>query len=140
MGQFKVFAVNFWIQYMDRVWLLLQFLQATKNNNSHLHVSCLKNICPLLFCMNHHNYAKYLSVYFVSVTNLIHSHLGTEEMLQDNGFHVSRSSMPAGRTAVNKTIEQTINKHAKTKGGIDCGIQQKFTKLLPMECDTTQPS
>ncbi|GFO04550.1 hypothetical protein PoB_003105500 [Plakobranchus ocellatus] len=39
-------------------------------------------------------------------------------MLRYNGFSVSRSRMPAGRIAVDVTIEQTINKHARRKGGI----------------------
>ena len=47
-------------------------------------------------------------------------------MLQDNGFSVSRSRVPAGRVAVDMTIEQTINKHAKTKGGI-----VGFSRSLP---------
>ena len=32
-------TAQYWIQYMDRVWLLLQFVQATKTNNFSLHVS-----------------------------------------------------------------------------------------------------
>ena len=111
-------TAQYWIQYMDRVWLLLQFVQATKTNNFSLHVSCLKDLCPLLFTMNHQNYARYLSVYYVSLANLSLSHPGAEELLQDNGFSVSRSRTPAGRIAVDMTIEQTINKHAKSKGGI----------------------
>ncbi|GFR84602.1 hypothetical protein ElyMa_002421300 [Elysia marginata] len=131
-SQYKAFKVSvrsgkhgetaqFWIQYMDRVWLLLHFLtklKATKTNNFHLHVSCLNKLCPLLFSMNHHNYAKYLSIYFVSLANLNHSHPGAKKILMDNGFSVSRSNTPAGRIAVDMTKEQTINKHAKTKGGI----------------------
>ncbi|GFS06183.1 hypothetical protein ElyMa_002958800 [Elysia marginata] len=111
---------------MDIVWLLLHFIRATKTNNIHLHVSCLNKLCPLLFSMNYHNYAKYLSIYFVSLANLNHSHPGAEEMLMDNGFSVSRSNTPAGRIAVDMTIEQTINKHAKTKGGI-----VGFSRSLP---------
>ncbi|GFR81328.1 hypothetical protein ElyMa_005922200 [Elysia marginata] len=76
--------------------------------------------------MNHHNYANYLSIYFVSLANLSHSHPGAEEMLMDNGFSVPRSNTPAGRIAVDMTIEQTINKHAKTKGGI-----VGFSRSLP---------
>ncbi|GFO29163.1 hypothetical protein PoB_005566800 [Plakobranchus ocellatus] len=42
----------------------------------------------------------------------------SKDLLQENGFSVSRSDTPASRTAVDMTIEQTINKHAKTSGGI----------------------
>ena len=99
-------TAQYWIQYMDRVWLLLQFVQATKTNNFSLHVSCLKDLCPLLFTMNHQNYARYLSVYYVSLANLSLSHPGAEELLQDNGFSVSRSRTPAGRIAVDRADYQ----------------------------------
>ena len=39
-------------------------------------------------------------------------------LLRDNGFTVARSSVPACRNATDITIEQTINRSAKTPGGI----------------------
>ncbi|GFO06117.1 hypothetical protein PoB_003262200 [Plakobranchus ocellatus] len=42
----------------------------------------------------------------------------SKDLLQANGFSVSRSDTPASRTAVDMTIEQTMNKHAKTSDGI----------------------
>ncbi|GFN92490.1 hypothetical protein PoB_001899600 [Plakobranchus ocellatus] len=42
----------------------------------------------------------------------------SKDLLQANGFSVSRSDTPASRTVADMTIEQTINKHAKTSGGI----------------------
>ncbi|GFS06816.1 hypothetical protein ElyMa_002974000 [Elysia marginata] len=60
--------------------------------------------------------------------SLIHSHPGAEKMLMDNGFSVSRSNTPAGRIAVDMTIEQTINKHAKTKGATPDGSLLKTNK------------
>ncbi|GFO07291.1 hypothetical protein PoB_003379600 [Plakobranchus ocellatus] len=65
--------------------------------------------------MNHQNYAKYLSVYYIMLVNLPQQ---LKDLLQANGFSVSRSDTPAFRTAADMTIEQTINKHAKTSGGI----------------------
>ncbi|GFN88667.1 hypothetical protein PoB_001517300 [Plakobranchus ocellatus] len=37
----------------------------------------------------------------------------SKDLLQANGFSVSKSDMPASRTAVDMPIEQTINKHAR---------------------------
>ncbi|KAK3742892.1 hypothetical protein RRG08_061489 [Elysia crispata] len=117
---------QFWVQYMNRVWLLLRFLRATKMNDLDLHITCLQQLCPLLFSMDHHNYARYLTVYFISLLNLSDSHPGAESLLRNNGFSVCRSDVPASRTAVNLTIEQTINRHAKTRGGI-----VGFSRSLP---------
>ncbi|GFO35329.1 hypothetical protein PoB_006183400 [Plakobranchus ocellatus] len=86
-------------------------------------IFCLQKLCPLLFSMNHQNYAKYLSVYYIMLVNLPQQ---SKDLLQANGFSVSRSDMPASRTAADMTIEQTIKKHAKTSGGI-----VRFSRSLP---------
>ena len=68
--------------------------------------------------MDHPNYARYLTAYFLLLLNLNESHPGAEELLRNKGFSVCRSSVPGARNAVDMTIEQTINRHAKSKGGI----------------------
>ena len=50
--------------------------------------------------------------------NLSETHPGAEDLLPNNGFSVSRSSVPSSRNPVDITIEQTINRHAKSHGGI----------------------
>ncbi|KAK3775301.1 hypothetical protein RRG08_030970 [Elysia crispata] len=95
-------------------------------NDLDLHITCLQQLCPLLFSMDHHNYARYLTVYFISLLNLSDSHPGAESLLRNNGFSVCRSDVPASRTAVDLMIEQTINRHAKTRGGI-----VGFSRSLP---------
>ena len=108
---------------MDRHWLLLQLSLATKTNNLDLHISSLQSMCPLLFAVNHQHYAKYLSVYLINLLNLPPQ---ARTLLQENGFSVLRSRTAAGRTPVDLTIEQTINRHAKTNGGI-----VGFSRSLP---------
>ena len=49
--------------------------------------------------------------------NLPEMHPGCRELLQKNGFSVSRSSVPLSRNLVDITIKQTINRHAKSQGG-----------------------
>ena len=39
----------FWVRYMDKAWLLLQFLRATEANDIMLHMRCLHEMCPLFF-------------------------------------------------------------------------------------------
>jgi hypothetical protein len=50
--------------------------------------------------------------------NLPTTHSGAKTLLQEKRFTVNRSSTPDSRCAVDITIEQTMNKHAKSKGGI----------------------
>ena len=41
-----------------------------------------------------------------------------KSLIENKGFSVSRSDAPAGRCAIDMTLEQTTNKDAKTRGGI----------------------
>ncbi|KAL8571804.1 hypothetical protein ACOMHN_053962 [Nucella lapillus] len=109
---------QFWLQYAERVWLILRLLRATKENDFDLHLSCLQDMCPLLFAMDYHNYARYATVYFLHMLNLSHNHPDAIQHLRQGGFSVARSSVPACRIPVDQTIEQTINCQAKSKGGI----------------------
>ncbi|KAK3765688.1 hypothetical protein RRG08_026164 [Elysia crispata] len=108
-------TAQFWVKYMDKVWLLLRFPRATKTNNFMAHLQCLQELCPLFFAMDHQNYARYASAYLVSLINLPHSHPGADDLLKNWGFSVSRSQVPASRTAVDLSIEQTVNRQAKSK-------------------------
>ena len=116
-------TAQFWLQYIDRVWLLLQFSFATRQNGFELHILSLEKLCPLLFCMDHQGFARYISVYLLSLLNLTDT---AKKLLENNGFSVARSSKQAARIPVDLPIEQTINKHAKTKGGI-----VGFSKNMP---------
>ena len=61
---------QFWVQYMDRVWLLLRFLRATKMNDLDLHITYLQQLFPLLFSMDHHNYARYLTIFHLPAQSI----------------------------------------------------------------------
>ena len=111
-------TAQFWLKYMDKIWLVYTFLRTTKENNLDLHVSSLEKMCPFYFAMDHHNYARYLSVYYISMLNLATSHPGADELLRKGGLSVCRSNVPGSRNPVDMTIEQTINRHAKCAGGI----------------------
>ena len=111
-------TAQFWLDYMDKVWLVLMFLRATKENNLDLHLWCLQNLCRMFFSYDRPNYARYTTVYMLTLLNLPSSHPGGQELLRLNGFSVNRSEVQSSRNAVDLTIEQTINRHAKSHGGI----------------------
>ena len=111
-------TAQFWLSYMDIVWLILTLIKATKMNDLQLHLASLYSLCPILFAYDHTNYARYLPVYILTILNLNTTHPGAEDLLRNNGISVRRSSVPLSRNAVDITIEQTINRHAKSQGGI----------------------
>ncbi|KAK3107392.1 hypothetical protein FSP39_013623 [Pinctada imbricata] len=112
-------TAQYWMSYMNSVWEILSFIKATKVNDLDLHISSLNNLCSLLFAYDQPNYARYLPVYMLSMYNLEESHpLVATALRQDHGFSVARSNIPATRNSVDITIEQTINRHAKSSGGV----------------------
>ena len=83
-----------------------------------LHLASLQKMCSLFFSFDHPNYARYSTLYLVIMLNLENSHPGAEELLKRNGFSVNRSDVPSSRNDADITIKQTINRHAKSHGGI----------------------
>ena len=108
----------FWLNYMDKVALLLKFARATKLNDLDLHIASLWDMCPVFFAYNHHNYARYVPIYLLTLMNLSETNPDAEDLLRKNGFSVSRSDVPSSRNLVDITIEGSINRHAK----LHCGI------------------
>ena len=103
---------------MDIIQKILTLIRATKENNLQLHIAALYALCPMFFAYDHCNYARYVPVYLMTLMNLPKTHPGCKELLERNGFSVSRSSVPRSRNAVDITIEQTINRHANSQGGV----------------------
>ena len=77
---------QFWMLYMDLVWHLMNLSLATRTNYLELYISSMKHLCPLLFSMNHPNYAKYLIEYYILILNLPAE---VKDTLRNNGFSVS---------------------------------------------------
>ena len=111
-------TAKFWVTYMESMWHLMHFQRAIKENNFTLYLTSMCNMCSLLFAADHVNYARYLPQQCMQMRCLSVTHPGALDLLYDNGFSVSRSSVPACRNAIDVTIEQTINRSAKTAGGI----------------------
>ena len=72
------------------------------------------------FAFDGQNYARYLTFFSVYMTNIEENHPGAEELLKMGAFSVARSFAPGNRCAVDKTIEETLMKHGKSKGGMGC--------------------
>ena len=71
-----------------------------------------------MFAYDHTHYSRYVPVYLMTMLNLDSSRPGASQLLRNNGFSVSRSAIPRSRNAVDITIEQTINRHAESQGGV----------------------
>lgn len=72
-GQFGCTA-QFWLVYLDSVWLLLRFHRAVEQNDFDSFVSCLGQMCSIMFSSDHIHYARYLPLYFIQMKTLIETH------------------------------------------------------------------
>lgn len=71
----------------------------------------------LFFNFGEQNYARYLTYFYLFLVNIDVSHPGAKEFLERGVFGVARSFIPGNSCAVDKTMEETFMKHAKSKGG-----------------------
>ena len=110
-------TAQFCLSYMEKVGLILQFHRATKENCLTLQLASLQRTCIMFFSFDHPNYERYSAFYLLNMLNLEKTHPGAEDLLKNNGFSVNRSGVTSSRNAVDITIEQTINRHAKSHSG-----------------------
>lgn len=109
----------FWRSYLDMVSVLQFLTRATREGNWPLHLECIKQMIPWFFAYDHTNYARYLPVYLVHMMQLPETHPEAHFMLSNGDFGVQRTTSHGfSQVPVDQTIEQTVNRSTKTKGGI----------------------
>ena len=94
---------------------MVSLIQAVKTNNYALYSESLFRMSSIFFSFDGHNYSLFLA-------NVEETHPGAKQLLEGGAFSVARSLIPGNRCAVDKTIEETFMKHAKSHGGAGgCG-------------------
>ncbi|GFO43346.1 hypothetical protein PoB_006985100 [Plakobranchus ocellatus] len=109
---------QFWMNYIDNVWNVLNLLRAVKTNDFTQYKTCLKAMVPLFFSMDQQNYARYLSLYVANLNAIDDTHPEAAKCIRECALSVRRVNRPASGIPVDQTIEQTINQSAKSCGGI----------------------
>ena len=71
-----------------------------------------------MFSYDHVNYSHYLSLYWCQMHELQVTRPSLYQKLDSGEFCVQRSAKAFRSIAVDQAIEQTVNRHSKTKGGI----------------------
>ena len=114
-GPMKVF----WDSYLEMVEVLLNAIRATREGNWEMHIESTKEMLPWFYAYDHINYARYLPIYSVNMMSLEESHPEAHTMLANGDFGVQRTTHQGfSQVPVDQTIEQTLNRSTKTKGGI----------------------
>ena len=110
-------TAQFWLTYVNHVSLVLSLLYAVKNNDYYLYGACLSKMVDLFFSFDGQNYARYLCYFSLFSVNIEKTLPGATELLKLCAISVARSFIPANRCAVDRTIEETFMRHAKSQAG-----------------------
>eukprot|EP00057_Strongylocentrotus_purpuratus_P028770 XP_011683244.1 PREDICTED: uncharacterized protein LOC105447183 [Strongylocentrotus purpuratus] len=112
------FACN-WCSYLDMVDTLLQFTRATRESNWDLHLAAIRAMLPWMFSYNRTNYSRYLPIYWMEMHELARTHPDILKEFQDGNFAVQRQDAYGfAGVPCDQTIEQTVNRDSKTRGGL----------------------
>ena len=110
-----------WMSYIDHVWMVLSLIHAVKHNNFLLYAHCLSSMADIFFAFGGQNYARYLTFFSTFIANIEASHPDGTDLLKRGAISVARSFIPGNRCAVDKTMEETFMRHAKSHGGAGGG-------------------
>ena len=78
-------------------------------------------MADIFFAFGGQNYARYITYFSVFLANIEVSHPGSTDLIKRGAMSVARTFIPGNCCAVDKTIEETIMRHAKSHGGAGGG-------------------
>jgi hypothetical protein len=100
----------FWLNFLHAVDILLKLLRADREANFELHLEAVK--------AGHINYARYTPVYLAEMMALEESVPEMYMHLVNGGFVVRRSEKTFNCVPTDQALEQSINREAKSRGGV----------------------
>ena len=115
-------TARLWIQYIDYISIVKQFILAERTGNWHLHLTSVSNMLNLFAATGRLNYAKSARLYLQSMVDLPDSHPWLYEMYSQYGLHsVRQSDRYWAGLSTDLMIEQTMMKAIKGRGGLTRG-------------------
>lgn len=112
-----------WVQYINQVLLMLNFIKAERTGNWKLHLHCVQEMIPHFHAAGHLPYAKSARLY-VQQMNSIEEVMPPEEytLFSDKGyFTIRRADEFWSGNFSDQTIEQYLMRMLKTSGGMTRG-------------------
>ncbi|XP_028410207.1 uncharacterized protein LOC114532809 [Dendronephthya gigantea] len=109
---------SFWSHYIEMVQLLLLYIRATRTTDWSLHLSSLKSMIPWFFATDRVNYSRYASCYWLEMMCLEITHPYVAVNISQNWTVQRQENYSFSSIACDQTIEQTLNRDSKMKGGL----------------------
>jgi hypothetical protein len=107
---------KYWLMTLNFEILILMFITSLRSGNFELYKASLTKLMPWFFALDHHNYARWLSVHIRDM-NLLHiTHPPMHKEFSDGKFVVYKSKAPFSSIAIDQAHEQN-NALVKGDGG-----------------------
>ena len=118
VGVEKSSTFKYWVSFLQAGDILLKLLRADREANFELHLDTVLETVQYFFLAGRVNYARYTTAYIAEMRGLERSHLQMFQHMQNGGFVVKRSNRVFNCVPTDQALEQSINKDAKSKGGV----------------------
>ena len=109
---------QFWLIYLDLMEHHYQIHIAFQENNYTERIIVWEYFLSFHFAMNDINYPRYGSYYVQSMKYINHLYPGLKQILENNCMSVQVQYRYTICTSIDQRGEQTLNKDAKTAGGV----------------------
>ena len=125
-----------WLQYMDMIDILREFIKPERTANWHMHLEAASHMLPYFAASGHNLYTMSCHLYLQSMEKLKEDCPAVYEQLA-SGYHVvRRSDRQWAGLSTDLVIEQCLMRSLKSTGGLTCrsGMteRQRLTWLLSM--------
>lgn len=115
-------TAKLWIQYVDYVQILQDFIRAERLSDWSLHLSSLSKMLNLFAATGHRNYAKSARLYLQTMLDLSQTHPWLYEHLSAKSLHaVRRTERTWAGLSTDLVIEQVMMRSVKSRGGLTQG-------------------
>lgn len=106
---------QFVLKYANFIELFQMFEYAIRTSDVNLYIHTAYKMCALFFAFNHQNYARWLTRNLDDLMNVEDTHPGLLEEFQNGALSIRRTKKHFCRSAVDLTLEQTVNANAANK-------------------------
>ncbi len=127
-GTTKSQTFLFWDNYIEMVFLLLQYIRAEREANWELHLATVAEMIPYFFICDHVNYARWVTVYLANMHLLTSSAPFVHEQFKNGAHAVSQTGHKFSQVWSDMALEQSANCDTKSKGGV-IGFTKKHGAL-----------
>lgn len=124
-GRSKSETFLFWDKFIQMVELAKMLVRADREGDWQLHVQTVEAMLPYFAVFNCNNYLRWCSLYLEDMKKLSETAPDVKEQFEAGRFVVKRSLIPFSAVAADLCLEQTINRSAKSSGGIIGSTKKK---------------